>query len=253
MKAMIFAAGLGTRLRPLTNHTPKALIEVQGRPLLEWVIRKLAGHGVSDIIINTHHFAEQVEAFVQSLPDSFPAVTLSHEPQLLDTGGGLKKAAWFFDDGTPFILHNSDVLSDIDLTQMVQEHRKSDAAITLAVRERKTSRYLLFNGNSRLCGHRDLGKGKTIWINDKEKPDAMALSFCGIHVISPAVLKELPPVSAYPILPAYLELAEAGYLIRGYDTSASRWIDLGKKESLERVGERLPEGYFKELLKIPPL
>ncbi len=253
MKAMIFAAGLGTRLRPLTSHTPKALIEVQGHPMLEWVIRKLAGHGVSDIIINTHHFAEQIEAFVKSLPDSFPAISLSHEPQLLDTGGGLKKAAWFFDDGKPFILHNSDVLSDIDLTQMVEEHRRSDAVISLAVRERKTSRYLLFDEDSRLCGHRDLNKGKTIWINDREKPKANSLSFCGIHVITPAVLKQLPPVSTYPILPAYLELAEAGHLIRGYDTSPCRWVDLGKIESLKKVEESLPESYFEELLKNPAL
>lgn len=152
MKAMILAAGLGTRLRPLTNDRPKALVEVAGKPLLEHAITKLTQQGTRDIIINTHHFAEKIAEFLESKKNFGVHIELSHEPTLLDTGGGLNKAAHFFNDGEPFLLYNTDVLSNIDLGAMLAVHQRTGALATLAVRDRKTSRYFLFDDDGRLVG-----------------------------------------------------------------------------------------------------
>ena len=146
MKAMIFAAGLGTRLYPITQSTPKALIKVKNIPLIEIVIRRLMMFGYNEIIINIHHHADQIEQFVQSKNDFGIRIAFSDErDKLLDTGGGLKKASWFFDDGKPFLVHNVDVISDIDLGQLMERHIASKALATLAVKTRPSSRYLLFN------------------------------------------------------------------------------------------------------------
>ena len=160
MKAMILAAGLGTRLRPLTNDRPKALVELNNRTLLEITLTRLKTFGVTEAIINVHHFADMIETYLKSKNNFNMHLEISREDdQLLDTGGGLKKAAWFFleeparrDD--PFFLHNVDVLSNIDLTAMVQFHKEHDALATLAVQSRESSRQLLFNHNLQLAGRR---------------------------------------------------------------------------------------------------
>src|SRR3954471_22639185 len=165
MKAMVLAAGLGTRLRPLTNDRPKALVEVCGRSLLELTLRRLRDFGIGDVIINVHHYSDMVMASVKAAGNFGMHIEFSREGVLLDTGGGLKKAAWFLGDRSddpgasaatedPFILHNVDVISTIDLQRMVEAHKKSGALATLAVQERKTSRYLLFNDRLQLCGRR---------------------------------------------------------------------------------------------------
>ena len=159
MKAMVLAAGLGTRLRPLTNDRPKALVEVAGRTLLEIVLTRLKAFGVNEVIVNVHHFADMVVEYLAARQNFGMRIEISREEELLDTGGGLKKAAWFFQEGSsgndePFLLHNVDVISTIDLSRMVESHRSSRALATLAVQDRETSRYLLFNDAGELCGRR---------------------------------------------------------------------------------------------------
>src|SRR5437899_2209539 len=154
MKAMILAAGLGTRLRPLTDHRPKALVEVAGRTLLEITLARLRSCGISEVIINVHHFAEMVEEYLAGNQNFGMRIEISREETLLDTGGGLKKAAWFFDTDEPFVLHNVDVISTIDLHCMLASHIEMQAVATMAVQSRPTSRYLLFDKNLQLCGRR---------------------------------------------------------------------------------------------------
>src|ERR1700758_4387839 len=154
MKAMVLAAGLGTRLRPITNDRPKALVEVAGRTLLEITLTRLRAFGIRDVIVNVHHFADSIIEYLAANDNLGLNIAISREDLLLDTGGGLKKAAWFFLDGTkndgvnrggePFLLHNVDVISTVDLTEMLETHRRSGALATLAVQQRESSRYLLF-------------------------------------------------------------------------------------------------------------
>lgn len=162
MKAMILAAGLGTRLRPLTDDRPKALVEIAGRTLLEITLSRLRSFGVREVIVNVHHFADQILEYLKANNSFGMRVEVSREDALLDTGGGLKKAAWFFleDSGRtddPFILHNVDVISTIDLRRIVAFHAKNHALATLAVQHRETSRYLLFDDQLRLRGRRASG------------------------------------------------------------------------------------------------
>jgi NDP-sugar pyrophosphorylase family protein len=157
MKAMVLAAGLGTRLRPLTNDRPKALVEIGGRTLLEITLSRLRRFGVREAIVNTHYFAEMIAEYLQVKANFGMRVEISREPLLLDTGGGLKKAAWFFQENfdtadEPFLVHNVDVISSIDLGGMLQSHEKSHALATLAVQKRKSSRQLLFDANLQLSG-----------------------------------------------------------------------------------------------------
>ena len=157
MKAMVLAAGLGTRLRPLTDDRPKALVEIDGRTLLEIALERLRTFGVTDVIVNVHHFADMIVEYLAARQNFGMHIEISREDVLLDTGGGLKKAAWFFledMDDEPFLLHNVDVLSNIDLARMVQFHNEHDALATLAVQERQSSRYLLFDEQGQLCGRR---------------------------------------------------------------------------------------------------
>ena len=159
MKAMVLAAGLGTRLRPLTDHKPKALVEVGGRTLLEITLTRLKSFGVEEVIVNVHHFAGAILDFLKANDNFGMRIEISREDVLLDTGGGLKKAGWFFLEGArkseePFLLHNVDVISTIDFAEMVKRHDENSALSTLAVQERETSRYLLFDEQAQLCGRR---------------------------------------------------------------------------------------------------
>src|SRR5258708_21041618 len=160
MKAMILAAGLGTRLRPLTNDRPKALVEVAGRTLLEITLARLRTSGISEVIVNVHHFVDMVVAYLKAHDNFGMRIEVSREDVLLDTGGGLKKAGWFFLEDSkraePFLLHNVDVISTIDVERMVQFHSQNQLLATLAVQERETSRYLLFAEQLQLCGRRSV-------------------------------------------------------------------------------------------------
>ena len=205
MKAMILAAGLGTRLRPLTNDRPKALVEVAGRTLLEIALSRLRAFGIREVIVNAHHYAEMMQEYLKANHNFGMRIEVSSEPELLDTGGGLKRAAWFFLEGgsqEPFILHNVDVISTIDLARMLQAHTENDALATLAVQDRETSRYLLFDESGQLCG-RQAGRdgGREIV---RTAIAMKALAFSGIHVISPRIFAKMKEQGAFSIIAAYL-------------------------------------------------
>jgi len=243
MKAMILAAGLGTRLRPLTDHRPKALVEIAGRTLLEIVLARLRAFGVSEVIVNAHHFADMIVEYLTLHENFGMRIEVSREEVLLDTGGGLKKAAWFFledpkSSEEPFILHNVDVLSTIDLGRMVQFHKENQALATLAVQGRETSRYLLFDEQRQLCGRRFREHQKTEWV--RPSPQAQPLAFCGIHIISPHLHAMTAEQGAFSIITSYLRLAGLGEKIVGFRADEYYWRDLGKLEDLERAAEDLP-------------
>ena len=283
MKAMILAAGLGTRLRPLTDNRPKALVELAGRTLLEITLTRLRTFGISEVIINVHHFADMVADYLKSNNNFGIRIEISREEVLLDTGGGLKKAAWFFLEdsgrlGEPFLLHNVDVISNIDLRRMLQFHNENHALATLAVQARETSRYLLFNNDLQLCGRRISGKDTLLPIpppaiipsppntvissphntvissearNLSSSPsrDAramnptsaplQALAFSGIHVISPRLLPMLTEEGVFSIIPSYLRLAAQGQKILAFRADDYYWRDLGRPEDLTQAAHDL--------------
>ena len=232
MKAMILAAGLGTRLRPLTDTRPKALVEIGGRTLLEITLSHLRSFGVQDVIINVHHFGEMIVDYLQANGSFGMDIEVSREDVLLDTGGGLKKAGWFFaDSAEPFILHNVDVLSTIDLARMAQAHVRSGALATLAVKHRDASRYLLFDDQGQLCGRRHGQQTELVRTGLTVEP----LAFCGIHVISPRLLPMLIENGAFSIIDSYVHVASDGEEIRAFRADEYYWRDLGRVESVEQA------------------
>lgn len=230
MKAMVFAAGLGSRLGSLTADCPKALVEIDGRPLIDLVLTRLKTAGFNQVIVNVHHHADQVEAWLKENVRDLE-VAISREDELLDTGGGLKKAAGFFGDVEHFLVHNVDVLSDIDLAAFARMHAASGAPASLAVMERKASRYLMIDSGDTVCGRR---KGEDGVVDLRREPfgDLDPLGFCGIQMLSTDLLGRLPPVSKYSITDAYLDLAGAGADILGVRVDGARWRDCGRPEDL---------------------
>jgi mannose-1-phosphate guanylyltransferase len=234
MKAMILAAGLGTRLRPLTDDRPKALVEVAGHTLLEITLRRLRQFGVRDVIVNVHHFADRVVDYLKKNDNFGMRVEVSREDVLLDTGGGLKKAAWFFQEDSsdePFVLHNVDVISTIDLHRMVEFHREHQALATLAVQERDTSRYLLFDEHGGLCGRRT-GREQEIV---RPSTQMLARAFSGVHVISPRLLTMIDEEGAFSIIATYLSLAAQGEKICAFPADEYYWRDLGRPENVAQA------------------
>jgi mannose-1-phosphate guanylyltransferase len=247
MKAMILAAGLGTRLRPLTNDRPKALVEVSGRPLLEITLSRLREFRVREVIVNVHHFADMVIEYLKKNENFGMRIEVSREAELLDTGGGLKKAAWFFLEDSvardePFILHNVDVISTIDLGRMVRLHRERQALATLAVQERKTSRYLLFDENMQLCGRRAGLEGASEVVRSSANPQALA--FAGVHVISRRIFERMTEDGAFSIITSYLRLAAQGENILGFRADENYWRDLGRLESVARAEKDAASGLW---------
>lgn len=238
MRAMILAAGLGTRLRPLTDDRPKALVEVAGHTLLEITLRRLCQFGIHDVIVNVHHFADKVVDYLKKNDNFGMRIEISREDVLLDTGGGLKKAAWFFRENAsdePFLLHNVDVLSTIDFHRMVEFHKQSQALATLAVRDRETSRYLLFDEKDQLCGRR-AGQDQTPEIVRPSR-QTQALAFSGVHIISPQLLDRMTESGVFSIITSYLRLAGQGEKILGYRTDEYYWRDLGRPENVAQATE----------------
>ncbi len=238
MKAMIFAAGKGTRLQPLTNHIPKALVKINNTPLLEILINKLKRNGFNDIIINIHHFAEQIIDFLNKNNNFDINITTSDESSLLlDTGGGLKKASWFFNDNQPFLVHNVDVLSDINLHGLIESHIQSQSLATLAVMPRETSRYFLFDKDNKLCGWQNL-KNNTIIKSNNTSEELIPLAFSGIHVINPSIFQYLDEDAVFSITNVYIRLAE-NHKIAAYNHSGSYWFDLGTIENIEKAEKNI--------------
>jgi len=253
MKAMILAAGLGTRLKPLTDSRPKALVELSGRTLLEITLARLRTLGVTEVIVNVHHFADSVIDYLKSHNNFGMHMEISHEEILLDTGGGLKKAAWFFlDDSSrldePFLLHNVDVISNIDLRRMLQFHKENHALATLAVQARETSRPLLFDDHNQLRGRRIDNKDSVISSEAKPLPlsassaqrnlssmPLQVLAFSGIHIISPRLLLMLTEEGIFSIIPSYLRLAAQGEKILAFRSDQYYWRDLGKPADLAQA------------------
>ena len=226
-KAMILAAGLGTRLRPLTDSIPKALVKVGGQMLLEQAIGHLETYGVKEIIINVHHFANQISDYLEKNRNFGLQIVLSDETdQLLDTGGGLKKASGFFNDGEPFIVRNVDIISDIDLGKMMEYHKNSAALVTLAVRKRETSRYFLFDREKRLCGWTNLQTGEKKITRDMMENKEM-LAFSGIQVIDPEIFNLITEEGNFSLTNLYIRLSVTK-LIKGFQDDNSNWQDAGK-------------------------
>jgi len=235
---MILAAGLGTRLRPLTDTRPKALVEIAGRTLLEITLSRLRVFGVSEVIINVHHFADMVVDYLKSKNNFGMRIEISREEVLLDTGGGLKKAGWFFLEDPvlldePFLLHNVDVISTIDLQRMLQFHNEHHALATLAVQTRETSRYLLFNDQFQLCGRR-AGRDHEPEIV-RPSTHLQPLAFSGIHVISPRLLPMITEEGVFSIIPAYLRLASQGEKVLAFRADNYYWRDLGRPADLAQA------------------
>jgi mannose-1-phosphate guanylyltransferase len=246
MKAMILAAGLGTRLRPLTDNKPKALVELEGRTLLEITLERLRSFGVSEVIVNVHHFADLVVEYLRANANFGLRVEVSREDLLLDTGGGLKRAAWFFLEGQsdePFLLHNVDIVSAINLEEMAEAHRKSAALATLAVQKRSSSRQLLFDRQGRLCGRRAGREAAHEIATPAESLEPLA--FAGVHVISPRLLEKMTEDGVFSIIGTYLRLAREGERIRAFRADQYYWRDLGKPEDLRQAEQDLKQGILK--------
>ena len=244
---MVLAAGLGTRLRPLTDDRPKALVEIDGRTLLEITLSRLRSFGVCEVIINVHHFTDMIVEYLKANNNFGMRIEISREKALLDTGGGLKKAAYFFLQDSadefsppeePFIVHNVDVLSTIDLRHMVQFHSDRQALATLAVQDRKTSRHLLFDDQLQLRG-RQTGSDPPELVG-RSQP-AHALAFCGIHVVSPRLLAMLSEERVFSIIGSYLRLAGAGEKIIAFRADEYYWRDLGRPENVAQAAQDLKQ------------
>jgi NDP-sugar pyrophosphorylase family protein len=241
MKAMILAAGLGKRMRPLTDTTPKALADIGGVTLLEVILKRLAKAGVTEVILNTHHLADKLTDFLLNKLRLGLKVEISRETFFpLETGGGLKKAAWFFKDGKPFFLHNCDVFTDMDLSALYQAHLDSGALATLAVKERDSKRQLLFDAELNLKGRFLADGDETEWRGEPVK-DPIKLAFSGVQVISPEISPLMTESGVFSIMDVYLRLIGAGSRIKGFRMDESYWTDIGTLEKLESLRQYVAE------------
>ena len=239
MKAMIFAAGLGSRLRPLTDNTPKALIPVGGKPMLEHVILKLKAAGFDQIVINIHHLGQQIVDFLNANNNFGVEIFISDESDyLLDTGGGIKKATSFLQGDEPFLVHNVDILSNVDLRKLYDTHVQNNPLVTLLVSQRKTSRYLLFNKENKLCGWRNHATGEIkSYYPDFDPSQYNEFAFSGIHVLSPRILDEMEEwTGKFSIINFYLSIC-AKNDIRAYESDHLQLLDIGKPETLAAAEE----------------
>lgn len=245
MKAMLFAAGKGTRLKPLTNHHPKCLVEAGGKTLLEHNILWLKHYGVQEIIVNTHHLGDQVIAFLDTHDFGLPIHT-SPEIDLLETGGGLLQAREHFQNESAFVVCNSDIFTDLDLTSMIRQHKTSGSLATLAVAPRETSRYLRFDTEGLLCGWENQKSGEVISWNDHSFERQ---AFHGIQIMSPGIFDHMTERGpAFSTIPVYLAAAQAGEAIRGFPMESAYWIDIGTIEKLEELRNHLSKPGFKTRL-----
>ncbi len=231
---MIFAAGLGSRLRPLTDNIPKALVEFNGEPLIAGVIKKLVAAGVTEIVVNLHHFANELRNYLTK--NNFGAIIhfSDESDSLLDTGGGLKKAAACFNDGKPFFAYNVDVLSNIDLVNLYNQHIENNAIATLAVRNRKSSRFLLFNDDIQLSGWENILTNELRLISGVRE-NLHALAFSGIQVIDPGIFDLISENGKFSIIDVYLRIANAAR-IKAYIHDEDYWFDLGTIKKLQEAG-----------------
>ncbi len=240
MEALLLAAGLGTRLHPLTDHRPKALVEADGRTLLEINLQRLMQLRVQHVVINVHHFADMVVDYLRQRTWTCPTTISDERDLLLDTGGAIAHAAPHFDGRSPILIHNVDVLEKIDINAMLQQHQRQGNIATLAVSQRDTSRYLLTDSSGLLCGWHNTKSHETLHVANQQHDTTAAhslspLAFSGIAIIDPQMLTLLPTGDhPYPIIPEYLRLA-AKYRIATYQHSAADWMDVGCHETLKQA------------------
>lgn len=239
MKAMIFAAGLGTRLRPLTNNRPKALVQVGGIPLLEIALRRLRKYGFKGVVINVHHHADQVIQFLQQQGYFGLDIHVSDERDLLlNTGGGLKKASPLLADG-PFLVMNADVLTNMDFSRLIEDHLSSGALATLAVRRRESSRHLLFDRDRQLVGWRHNRTGEVCMSRDLPEEDYQGFAFSGIQVIDPGLFRFFPDEMVFSTIDLYLAAAKTETIL-AYGHDADIWLDVGKLPAVQEAEGLLP-------------
>lgn len=230
---MIFAAGLGTRLKPLTDTIPKALIPVKGVPMLEIMMRRLIQHGVKEVVVNVHYLYREIERFLQINNNFGIQIHISYEKEaILETGGGLWVARKWLRGDVPFFVCNADIFTDIDFTKLLETHLHSDAIATLAIRNRESSRQLLFDDTLRLCGWRNSKVGKSIIPVVKENLTSYA--FSGIHVISPSIFDTCAREGKFGLIDWYLDIC-ANHPISGYIHNQDTWIDIGSIQSLNEA------------------
>lgn len=237
--AMIFAAGLGTRFKPWTDQHPKALAVINGKSLLQRNIEYLQQYDIDDVVVNVHHFADQIIQAVEENNGWGSKISISDESDaVLETGGGLKKAAHFFSNTvTPIVIINVDILTDLDLGAMLQSHRTAQPLATLAVSDRSTSRYFLFDEENALAGWRNVSTGEEKI--SRPATNYVQKAFSGIHVINPAILPMIRQEGKFSMVDLYLQLAKT-QTIRAFDHSGSRFIDVGKPDSVAKAEQLFP-------------
>jgi len=233
MDAMIFAAGLGTRLRPLTNSMPKAMVEVNSIPLIGHAILNLKHQGINRITVNVHHFAKQITDYINAEKQFGIEIQISDETdQLLDTGGGLVKAKPFLDLTQPIVVCNVDILTNVDIKKMLQAHNSSNAIATLAIRNRPTSRYFLFNNKRNLVGWKNMKTGEVKMSRKAHQPTPIA--FSGFQIISPELFRFMEQTGKFSIVQTYLQVA-TNQKIKGYLHQQDYWLDVGKHDTLKQA------------------
>ncbi len=236
MKTMIFAAGLGTRLYPLTEDRPKALVEINGKPMIGHLIHKLHGFGFDEFVVNVHHFAENLVSYLNSREFSAYHIHISDETgQLLDTGGGLLNARDLLQDNSPVLLHNVDIWTDMNYAELVNAHKDTNPFVTLAVRDRETSRYLLFNDASELVGWKNIKTGEVKM--EKACNNPTPLAFSGIQIVSQNFLRYLTGTGKFSIIESYLNAAKDNQ-IKSFVHQNDFWMDIGKPEAIKLLSEK---------------
>ncbi|WP_321996332.1 nucleotidyltransferase family protein [Draconibacterium orientale] len=234
MQAMLFAAGLGTRLKDETADKPKALVDVGGKPLLQHAIEKLCAEGASRIVVNVHHFAPQVINFINSRNWGVPVLISDESNKLLETGGGLKFASHLFTPNEPILIYNVDILSNINLQDVISVHKQSNAIATLVVRQRQTQRYFKFDAEHNLVGWINKKTGETKVSRPGNFEEATEMAFSGIHIVEPAIFDFMPAEDRFSIVQVYLDLAKTKN-IKGYFDTSELWMDVGKPAQLEEA------------------
>ncbi len=237
MKAMVLAAGLGTRLGEHTLNKPKALVEIGGKPLLAHILEKLQANGFQEVVINVHHFASQIISYLEANDFKMKILVSDETNKLMDTGGGILNAKSFLEGNEPFLVHNVDILSDVNLKKLIDYHNEEKPLATLAVGERKSSRYFIFDETMKLVGWKNNLTGKAV-IPTPGIGILKNFAFAGIHVISPSIFNLIKTKGAFSIVDAYLSLC-SNHLIVGYDTTNSFTLDVGKPQNLEKAEEYL--------------
>lgn len=228
--ALILAAGFGTRLHPLTERTPKALLKLDGKPMLQSLLERLKRFGIKKIVINSHYLADQIEKFI-STNDFGIEINISHEESILGTGGAIKFAERFLKDSNDFLVHNVDVVSDIDLSVMSELHKRNKSLATLAIQNRISKRPLIFDEKNFLIG-RTSEKGELRY--GEANGTTRLVGFCGIHMISSGIFKHFDENGKFDIFTAYFRLVNEGKVIKGYDIEKSFWMDIGTLEDYNK-------------------